>query len=254
MGFKNTWNIHAGGTIGRLGESFCDRCTRGGPVIRQSRSFSPWFGVNADARYTVSPSMWVNLWYNDEGQSHGSSLSPSVNMRFSTRLQANVGAGFTRDHNHTQWFGNFTDAAGTVHYSFAHLDQETVSMNTRINYTATKDLTFEFYGQPFVSKGRYSKIREVSATPRAAEYDARFQPYSPPADADLAFQFSQLRTNAVLRWEYRPGSTLFLVWAHGRQASDDVQSERSWRNDYRDLFEEHPNNTFLIKLAYWLNR
>ena len=254
IGLRNNWTFHGGGTIGRLGESFCDRCTRGGPVLRQSRGFFPWFGFNADSRYKVSPSMWVNLSYSDDGQSHGSSLSPSVNLRFSTRWQANIGANFSSDHNHTQWLGNFTDTAGTVHYSFAHLDQKTVSMNTRLNFTATKDLTFEFYGQPFVSKGKYSKVREVSATPRAADYDARFQPYTPPASTDLQFQFSQLRTNSVLRWEYRPGSTLFLVWAHGRQAFTDQQSERSWRSDYRDLFERHPDNTFLIKLAYWLNR
>jgi hypothetical protein len=58
----------------------------------------------------------------------------------------------------------------------------------------------------------------------------------------------------VARWEYRPGSTLFLVWAHGREAFVDRESERTWRADYRQLFEKHPDNTFLIKVAYWLNR
>jgi hypothetical protein len=73
---------------------------------------------------------------------------------------------------------------------------------------------------------------------------------------------SQLRTNAVLRWEYRPGSTLFLVWAHGREAGCPVpqqcalgaESTRRWSRAYRDLLDEHPDNTFLIKVAYWLNR
>jgi hypothetical protein len=255
MGFRNTWNIHGGSTFGRLTESFCDRCTRGGPALRQSRGYFPWFGVNADSRYRVSPSMWVNLWYTDDGRSRGSSLSPSVNFKFSTRWQANVGANFSRDHNNTQWFRNFTDeATGVTHYTFAHLDQRTTSMSVRLNYTVTPDLTFEFYGQPFVAKGRYTDFREVSSTPAAADYDARFIPFTPPADIEDQFQVSSLRSNAVLRWEYRPGSTLFLVWTHGRQASADERSDQSWRNDYRDLFDEHPNNTFLIKLAYWLNR
>ncbi|MCH8812692.1 MAG: hypothetical protein IID07_12745, partial [Gemmatimonadetes bacterium] len=70
---------------------------------------------------------------------------------------------------------------------------------------ASPDLTLEFYAQPFVSTGTYSDIREVSATPEAESYDDRFQPYTPPAGSQTAFKFSQLRTNTVLRWEYRPG-------------------------------------------------
>jgi hypothetical protein len=64
----------------------------------------------------------------------------------------------------------------------------------------------------------------------------------------------QLRTNAVMRWEYRPGSTLFLVWAHGRQDYVGRESLASWGNQYRDIFDLHPDNTFLIKVAYWLNK
>ncbi len=71
-----------------------------------------------------------------------------------------------------------------------------------------------------------------------------------------AFKFTQLRTNAVLRWEYRPGSTLFVVWPHGRQDPDPTRDrfDQSWTSDYRDLFDVHPDNTFLVKLAYWLGR
>jgi hypothetical protein len=177
-----------------------------------------------------------------------------VNLRLSTRLQASIGANISHDHNHTQWYDNSTDANGVTHYTFAHLAQRTLSLSTRFNYTATPDLTLEFYGQPFVSKGRYSDIREVSATPAAASYDARFQPYTLPPDAATEFYITRLRTNAVLRWEYSPGSTVFLVWAHGREDSVNEYPDRSWTRDYREIFELHPDNTFLIKVAYWLNR
>lgn len=255
MGLRNNWDVHAGGTVGRVGESFCDRCTRGGPPLRQSRGFFPWFGVNADSRRVIVPSMWVNLSFSDEGQSQSVSLSPSLDMRFSTRLQARLGAGFTNSDNHSQWFGNFTDdETGVTHYTFAHLDQRTVSMSMRLNFTATPDLTLEFYGAPFVSTGTYSDIREVSSTPDAPRYADRFQPFVPPEDSDLAFKFRQLRTNTVLRWEYRPGSTLFLVWAHGREGSSNQASQHAWATEYRDLFDLRPDNTFLIKVAHWLNR
>lgn len=254
MGLNNNWDVHAGATIGGLGRSFCDRCTRGGPPLRDSRGFYPWFGVNADSRRAIVPSMWVNLRYTDEGKTHGSTLSPGVSLRLSTRLEASIGADVAHDQNHTQWYGNIADDAGVTHYTFAHLEQRTVSMSVRINYTATPDLTFEFYGEPFVSRGTYSDFRELSATPDADAYDARFQPFAPPPGPDVAFRYSRLRTNAVLRWEYRPGSTLFLVWAHGREASAGEAARQPWHRDYRDLFRLHPDNTFLIKASYWFSR
>lgn len=253
MGLHNNWNVHAGGTVDGLGESFCDRCTRGGPVLRRSRGFFPWFGVNGDSRRMLVPSMWVNLGFNDEGRTRTLHLNPSLTFRASTRLQAQLGAGISDNEYAAQWFGNFTDG-GVTHYSFAHLDQRTLSMNLRINYTARPDLTLELYGEPFVSTGTYSDFRELSATPGAASFDDRFIPYAPPADAARGFTFHRLRTNAVARWEYRPGSTLFLVWAHGREDSANRATEEGWGREYRNLFDMHPDNTFLIKVAYWFNR
>ena len=253
VGLHNNWNLHAGITQGALGETYCDRCTRGGPALRQSRGLYPWFGINGDNRRKIVPSLWGNLSVGDEGRSESASLSPSVNLRLSTRFEASIGASARRNHSDSQWFGNFTDG-GITHYSFARLDQRTLSMSLRMNYTAAPNLTMEFYGEPFVSRGTYSRFREVSATPGAAEYDDRFVPYAPPASVSTGFTFKQLRTNAVARWEYLPGSTLFLVWSHGRQASAGSPAERAWSREYRDLLELHPDNTFLIKLAYWLNR
>jgi hypothetical protein len=253
MGLHNNWDIHAGGTLGGLGETYCDRCTRGGPLLRRSAGFHPWFGVNGDNRMIVVPSMWVNLAFQDGGRSRTTSLSPSATLRISTRLQANVGAGIEHRRDNTQWFANFTDGDGVTHHSFAHLDQRTLSLSTRVNYTATPELSFEFWGQPFISSGTYSDIRELSATPDASDYDARFQPFTPPSGA-TEFKARRLRTNAVMRWEYRPGSTLFVVWAHGREHFDDVENRQPWHADYRDLLRLRPDNTFLVKVAYWLNR
>jgi hypothetical protein len=130
-------------------------------------------------------------------------------------------------------------------------------MNVRVNYTARPNLTFELYGEPFTSNGTYTAFRELSETPDAKDYDARYALYSPMAGEERGFNVRQLRTNAVMRYEYRPGSTLFLVWSHGRQDQRFGQPSpegRTWREDYRGLLDLHPDNTFLIKVAYWLNR
>ncbi len=253
VGLHNSWDLHAGATLGGLGESYCDRCSRGGPAVRRSTGFHPWFGVNADSRRMFAPSLWVNLSYEDEGRSRSVSVNPSVTVRLSTGLQAQLGLDVSNNDIDAQWFGNFTDDEGT-HHTFARLDQRTVALSVRVNYAMTPELSFEFYGEPFVSSGSYSRIRELSATPDAADYDARFLPWAAPPDANTSFKFTQLRTNAVLRWEYLPGSTLYAVWAHGREAFENDVEGQGWRRDYRDLMDLHPDNTFLIKVAYWLNR
>jgi hypothetical protein len=254
MGLKNNWDVHLGGTYAGLTPTYCDRCTRGGPVVRNSAALSPWGGFNTDSRKPISGGIWVNLSRSDEGKTNSSSYEPYVNFRLSTRFQANIGPTFSYDHIDAQWYGNFDDEAGVTHYAFAKLNQRAVSMSTTLNYTATPNLTFEFYGQPFVASGKYSNIREISGTPAAARYADRFASYEAPDGSRTTEKFKQLRTNAVARWEYRPGSTLFVVWAHGRTDSSNRNPNQSWARDYRDLFALHPDNTFLIKLAYWLNR
>jgi hypothetical protein len=252
-GRLNNWDVHLGGTFANVIDTWCDRCTRGGPAVRRSRGFFPWGGINTDSRKPVSGGMWFNGGWGDEGNSHYVALGPYVTFRFGTQATVGIGFNYNENTDAAQWFGNFADTTGT-HYTFAHLDQTTVSMNARVNYTATPNLTFEFYGAPFTSSGTYSNLREVSANPGADKFDERYQPYPFPSGSATAFRYTQLRTNAVVRWEYRPGSTLFVVWQHGREDAASHVSGQSWARDYRDLLDLHPDNTFLVKLAYWFNR
>jgi len=254
MGLHNNWDVHAGGTFQGLGAIACDRCTRGGPPLRQSGGLYPWFGFNADSRRMIQPGVWVNLGFWDDGRSHSASIEPYLAFQLSTRLTARLGSRVYRANDNTQWLGNFTDGLGVTHYGFARLDQRTVSLNLRVSYTATPDLTLEIYGEPFASSGLYSDVRELSATPEAARYDARFQAYTPPAETAMSFAFRQLRTNTVVRWEYEPGSTLFLVWAHGRSESVEDQARQPFLDDLTGLFDLPSDNTFLLKVSYWLSR
>ncbi len=254
VNFKNNWWFNAGGTASNLGESYCDRCARGGPAMRSSVSYSPWAGITGDDRMTIVPYLWYNYSSWNEGKSRTINFNPSADLKISSALLGNIGVNFTNNMDDAQWLGNFTDPSGVIHYSFAHLQQQTVSLTARLSYAMTPNLTLEFYGAPFVTNGTYSNVRELSATPRAASFDARYQPYTPPAGTSLGFDFSQLRANTVLRWEYRPGSTLFLVWTHGRDDSESVNLNEQWTTEYRNLFALHPENTFILKLAYWISR
>ena len=143
----------------------------------------------------------------------------------------------------------------TAHITFARLDRWIVSLVQRVNFTATRDLSFQFYAQPFLVVGDYRDWREL-ADPEAKDFDARFTPYVPPLPASPdpgGLNIKELNTNSVLRWEYRPGSVLFFVWQHGRAAFDDSPTEFRPRRDFGGFLALHPENTFLLKLSYWFN-
>jgi hypothetical protein len=253
--FQNRWWLHMGGTVGQVGATYCDRCARGGPAIRQDPYIAPWAGIQGDNRKPLVPSFWVNYSRSDGGRSREVSLQPELDLKVSTRFTTSLSANWDRNRNDIQYFGTFADSAGGQHYTFAHLEQKTLSLTWRLGYTFTPNTSLQVYASPFISKGTYSDVREV-AQARAKAYDARYQPYTDAqvAAQPLGFNFQQFRSNVVFRWEYRPGSTLFLVWSQGRENSADVEGTKSFRGDLGDLFGQRANNTFLVKLSYWFAR
>jgi hypothetical protein len=249
---KNMWFVYTG--IGRDLGSLCGSCLRGGPMLREDDATFGWFGVGGDSRKWIQPGVDFNFNRNDGGRSHSYRVGPYVNVRVASRFSTALGISHSRNTDDRQWLGNFgVIGSDTTHYTIAHLSQKTLSMTARVNFTASPTLSLQFYGQPFVSAGHYSDWREV-ADPRSATYGTRYRAFTLEDDvAGNNFNFKQFRSNTVVRWEYRPGSTLFLVWAQGREQSDiDVGQFRGMR-DYRNLFGAHPRNTFLIKASYWLS-
>ncbi len=253
--FNNRWWLHTGGTLGQLGTTYCDRCARGGPAIRQDSYIAPWGGIAGDDRHPLVPSLWFNYYRGDQGHSESLNLSPELDLKLSTRFTTSLSPSYEWNRNDTQYFGTFTDASGGAHYTVAHLDQKTLSLTWRLGYTFTPETSLQIYASPFISKGTYSKVREV-ADARSADYAARYQPYADPAVAadPGGFNVQEFRSNVVFRWEYRAGSTLFLVWSQGRQGYAGFEGTRSFVGNLSDLFGQRANNTFLVKMSYWLAR
>ncbi len=251
----NNVTLNAGGTYGQLGATYCDRCARGGPAVRQDAYLAPWAGINGDDRKPVVPYLFVNYVTSDGGRSHSLSLQPELDVRVSSRFSSVLSLNWANNHSDAQWYGNFTDSTGVQHYTFAHLDQTTVGVVLRLNYTFTPTMSLQVYAQPFDSKGTYSNVRQLSATPRAAAYDQRFAAYGDTAvtNQPAQFNYKQFASNVVFRWEYKPGSTLFLVWNQGRQGVVGQEGNGNFQADLRSLFALHPLNTFLVKVSYWLN-
>ncbi|HET8655842.1 MAG TPA: DUF5916 domain-containing protein [Longimicrobiaceae bacterium] len=253
--FKNNWGWHMGATLGQLGATYDDRAARGGPAVRQDAYFAPWLSVNGDDRRALVPSVNANYYRGSGGRSRSWSFGPGLSFKAAGRFSSSLSLDWEHNVADNQWYGNESDAGGT-HYTFAHLDQRTTALTARLNYTFAPNISLQAYLQPFVSKGTYSDVRQLSATPRAADYEDRYAPYlNRDVTSDPGgFRFEQLQSNVVFRWEYRPGSTLFVVWNQGRQGSAPGVGNDGIDGDIRDLFRLRPANTLLVKLSYWFDR
>jgi hypothetical protein len=153
--------------------------------------------------------------------------------------------------NADQWTNLVTDTKD--HYVFAHLDQTTVTLTERLNYTMSPTLSLQLYAEPFVSGGAYAGFKEL-VDGRNPDYAQRYAPfaYDLAANDNPDFNVKSFRTTNVLRWEYKPGSTLFVVWQQARE-NDVVPIGFRFGRDVRNIFAVPPKNVFLVKLAYWLN-
>jgi hypothetical protein len=177
--------------------------------------------------------------------------------------------------------GDTTAAAfGDRHYVFGDLVQRELSLTTRLAVTFTPRLTLETFVQPLIAAGSYSRFKEFSA-PRSLDYHvfgedggstitrsgSDLEPsYAVDSDGDGStdftfapripssnFNISSLRGNAVLRWEYRPGSTMFFVWTQQRSAVA-PHGDFDLSRDGDVLLGAHPDNVFLVKVSYWFGR
>ncbi|MCC7052114.1 MAG: carbohydrate binding family 9 domain-containing protein [Gemmatimonadaceae bacterium] len=248
---RNFWTTHLMLTTYDIGGTRCVACARGGPALRQSAERMVVASIGGDPRRLFTPGLsWVGS-RGDDGKSASNNLSVSGELRLASRYSMSLGASVERRTDDQQWIGNYgAFRSDTTHFTFARLAQRTIGITARANWTATPTLSLQVYAQPFITSGAFSDWRELIA-PRAKEYAARYGAYGDGA-APEGFNFRQFNSNAVLRWEYRPGSTLFFVWQQGR-TSDDTNGEFRVARDYRDLFRSHPDNTLLIKASYWFN-
>jgi len=249
----NTHWLHVGWNATMPG-TFDDRSARGGVAFRRAPNWEMWGGWEGDRRPWYTPTFFTGIWRGDDGNSRGWWAEPAMNFRLGSQFNGSLAVNLSSELNDSQWFQNYGDLVNsdTTHVTFAQLDRYTLGITARLNYTVTNNLSIQVYAQPFASVGDYSEWKELTATPRAVSYDDRFQPYGGGADPG-GVNFKQLRTNTVLRWEYRPGSVLFLVWQQGRDQFTESPTDFQFGRDIGDLLELHPNNTFLLKFSYWFN-
>jgi hypothetical protein len=270
---KNYWTIFA--NLGLFRETQDDRATRGGPSMLNPSAANGSIGVDSDGRKAISFGGNVNFNRNDVG---GWSRGFSLNVRYrpAASLEVSAGPGFDRNHNLSQYVDTFADpiAADTYgsRYVFSTLDQKEFSLQTRVNYVMSPKMSLQVYMQPLVSVGHYTGFKQfarprtfdfiaLDASPGSLAYDPVERRYTAvPADGgatfafdDPDFNFKSLRLNAIYRWEWRPGSAIYVVWTEQRQ-DDAYPGQFQLGRDLGSTFSAPANDVLMFKLAYWFQR
>ena len=244
--FSNYYSI--GGGFNLDAAPFRDRVTRGGPGVLGNPGKNLWYYASTDNRKALSFFYNGGHWADTKNSSRHD-INPGVNWRATSSMSLNMGVRYAINKDDSQWVTKQNLADGAQRFVFGRIDQKTMSFNTRFNYTMSPNLSLQVYAEPFVSAGTYSNYKEL-VDGRAAEYEDRYRPYQYAGRAD--FNIRSFRTTNVLRWEYRPGSSLFLVWQQGKQDSESYGDFRFGR-DFGGVFSAPSRNVFLIKFSYWLN-
>lgn len=245
---------------------------RGGPGLKLPM-YTDWsLALATNSRQRISYDLTNNgTWYRD-GAGYYFSLAPRVTFRPSGATTFSVAPRVVWNRNQAQYIRT-ASAAGAPHYIMGDLHQTTGALVGRASVAISPTLAFDLYAQPFVSGGTYRSIKEVTA-PGASSYDARYTTFGsnrihfdpatnrysidlqPDGVTDFSipspnFNVRQLRSNAVMRWEYRPGSTLYLVWTQARD-DDRLNNGVSLDRDFDRLFSVPAKNILLLKVSYWL--
>lgn len=269
---QNYWFVGLSGDINYGG--FSSRQTRGGPLAQVPHSYSINFNVESDFRKNFVTSFYFGLNSKDNGSKYAYTelffeYKPGDQLRISFSPGIEVG------NEVLQWVTAKSDPIYTPTYGsryiFATMEQKTFFASIRADWTFTPTLSLQLFAQPFISSGSYNEFKQLKkgasndyllygTNGSTISYDSNNELYSVnPGDGGAPFtinnpdfNFKSIRLNLILRWEFVPGSTLFLVWTHDRTNFDDP-GKFDFGRDFSNLMNSEANNIFLVKLNYWFN-
>ena len=278
--FPNYWNfqtfaIHRPTTLD-------DRLTRGGPVVKRNGSNDYFVSVNTDSRKLAVLSAQAEYAVREDDPAHELQLSATLLVKPSSNISFSLGPSLDRPRGFLQYVTAVPDPTATLfsgtRYVFSSINQTTFSMDTRLNFTFTPRLSLELFAQPFIASGKYFNFeefdqprslrksvygRDIGSITPVTDPNGQITQYTIDPDgggpapqftiANPDFNLLSLRGNLVLRWEYRPGSTLFVVWTH-EQNGDGTTGDFVFHRDFSSLVRAPSTDIFLVKLSYRLGR
>lgn len=280
----NWWDL--GVSLGYTPRAHDDATTRGGPLMTQPASWDAGVSLNTDRRDRITYEAGIDL---ERGRAGGRTveLDVGVQARPTDHLALSFSPSYRRSTDPAQYVTQFAtvDFEPTFgrRYLFGALAREQFSMDTSVDYIFSSSLTLQVFAQPLISSGRFDSLRQLAA-PRSFDFlqfeegvvagegeagirceggafcrdgDRIHLDYTGDGEVDTSFReqnFSirSLRGTAALRWEYRPGSRIYLVWQQRRQ-SEGIRGIFDFGRDARALFDAQGEHVFMLKVDYWLD-
>lgn len=268
--FANYWGWN--GSVERSLPSLAANLLRGGPAFQEPGTWRVGGNIRSDFRRWVWGNLSGSYQVEDLTGARRTSLSGGLRFRPPGPVAMSLEGRWAHDVDDRQYVttGELPDS---TYYLLGHVDRREGSLTLRVDLALTPRLSLELYAQPFVSAGRYSALRLV-ADPKATAYAERFDSLGAdrltrpggdsPATVDANrdgnvdftfeepdFRLTSLRTNSVLRWEFLPGSTVFVVWQQSREDRTPVGTVDFGRG-FLDTFTATGANIFAVKVAYWV--
>ena len=249
---------------------------RGGPRVLAPASLQLNFSYNTDSRKDIAGDFSYEVSSDDAGGSLAS-YSASLDLKLGAQLSVSFGPSYSSRLSTDQYVTTVEDPQNSAmfgqRYVVAQLDQQTVSADIRINFTFTPRLSLQAYFQPFIAAGNYSRFKEFARPERYEflEYGDKSSTITGNEDGDYVvdptggdnsdefvisnpdFNFKALVGTAVLRWEFLPGSTAYLVWTRN-SANFDNPGTFDLSRDLGDLFRTQPDDFVALKVSYWLGQ
>jgi hypothetical protein len=245
--------------------------TRGGPLSLNTPGWQANIYLNSDDKSNIVYGYGVSSYkaFYDSYIEYDLSFE----YRPASNISLSIAPFFNREFQRAMYIGTFADnyAVNTFsnRYVFGELDQKTIGAGIRLNWTFTPNLTLQLYVQPLFSVGKYTSIKEL-AQPKTynfnnytnISYNSSDDSYTVDPDgtgpapsfsySNPNFNYKSLRGNAVLRWEYFPGSVFYFVWTQTRSDVETV-GDFAIQKSFTDIVSLRPDNIFAVKFTYWLN-
>ena len=267
--FSNKWGFN--GSIMHQGNSLETRLLRGGPAVLLKGYWHNRYSIHTDYSKKISFRLGFHFHIFEDKISKTNDITPGITYRMTDAFEVSADLSYMKRTDNLQYI-NSIEIDHKENFILGTLDRKTMGLTIRMDYAVSPDFTIQYYGNPYISTGIYRDIKKI-VDPSAHEYDRLYHVFNGSEivfdetenhyhiDEDLNgemeyevnnpdFNFHQLRSNLVARWEYKPGSTVFLVWTHGRSEYEQI-TDSTINHGFNRMFDIASQNVFLLKFNYW---
>jgi hypothetical protein len=267
--FINKWQF--GFWMYHLVSGIDTRLLRGGSSVRSNPFLSFGGNFSTDWSKKVVFSVYANYGFDNISNSYDYEVGPQLYFTLSTRFRISSQFSVNENHYDIVYVNTIEDNSSIYHYITAKLSQTTYHFTLRANYNISPNISFQYYGSPFISFGNYFNFKEIN-NPMAKSYTDRYRVlddkmliFNPMSNSysvvdntnsysfdNPDFQFRQFRSNFVFRWEFKPASCFYFVWSN-QLTNSNPPYKSSLSTSLKDMFTIVGDNIFMIKLNYYFS-